>query len=166
MSALTLATEALPAALAVYNSKEVLAATRLENPREILKKALELTVKITIVEPKERVLQPSDPRVLRRSIGQLGRVQTEPSQRLKEILEFEFEAKKEAARVHPGALALAKVLKDVQGPAVITIVSSAVNDSDGLSLALERLQEKGYTTVNVGAGQGRSRFVGACLLTS
>jgi hypothetical protein len=118
MSALTLATEALPSALAVCNSKEVLAATPPMNPRETLKKALELTEKITIVEPKQKVLQPTEMRRLKRSIGQLDQMKTESAHKLSELLEFEFEANQEAAKKHPATEALAKAIKNMQGPAV------------------------------------------------
>ncbi len=123
------------------------------NPRETLKKALELTEKITVVEPKEKVLQPTEMRRLKRSIGQLDQVQTESAQKLAELLEFEVEANEEAAKVHPATLALAKAVENLQGPAVITVVSSMGDDSDALLLSLERLREKGYSTVMVGAGQ-------------
>jgi len=41
----------------------------------------------------------------------------------------------------------------MQGPAVITVVSSMGNDSDALLLSLERLREKGYRIVQVGSEQ-------------
>lgn len=82
MSALTLATEALPSALAIYNRNEVLAVTSPMNPRETLKKTLELTEKITVVEPKEKVLQPTEMRRLKRAMGQLDQVQTKSAQKL------------------------------------------------------------------------------------
>ena len=151
MSALTLATEALPSALAVYNRSEVLAVTQPMNPRETLKKTLELTEKITVVEPKEKVLQPTEMRRLKRSIGQLEEMKSESALRLSELLEFEFEANEEAARLHPATLALAKAVEYLQGPAVITVVSSMDDDSNALLLSLERLREKGYSTVMVGA---------------
>ena len=150
MSALTLATEALPSALAVYNRNEVLAVTQPMNPRETLKKTLELTEKITVVEPKEKVLQPTEMRRLKRSIGQLDQMKSQSAQKLSELLKFEFDANEEAAKAHPATLALAKAVENMQGPAVITVISSMGDDSDALLLSLERLREKGYSTVMVG----------------
>jgi len=77
MSALTLAVEAMPTALAAYNRKEVLAVIPLASPREALKSALKLTQNITIVEPSENVLQSTEFRRLKRSTGQLEQVKTE-----------------------------------------------------------------------------------------
>jgi len=59
MTALTLAVEAMPTALAAYNNKEVLATIPLASPREALKSALKLTQSITIVESSEKLLQMS-----------------------------------------------------------------------------------------------------------
>jgi uncharacterized protein (DUF58 family) len=153
MSVLTLATEALASALAVYNRNEVLAVTQPINPRETLKKALELTEKIIIVESKEKVLQPTEMRRLKRSIGQLEEVKSDSARRLGKLLEFEFDANEESARLHPATLALAKAVENIKGPAVITVVSSMSDDSDALSLSLERLKEKGYRIVEVGSAQ-------------
>lgn len=153
MTALTLAVEALPSALAIYNKKEVLSVTQPMNPRETLRKTLELTEKITIAEVKEKVLQPTQMLRLKRSMGQLAQVQTESAQKLLKLLEFEFGANEEAAKGHPSALALAKAVKSIQGPAVITVVSM-MDDCEALLLTLERLREKGYSTVMVGS-EGR-----------
>ncbi len=151
MSALTLATEALPSALAVYDRVEVIAVTVPMNPRETLKKALELTEKIVVVECKEKVLQPIDMRRLKRSIGQLGNVKGESAVNLGELLKFEVEANEKTAKKHPATLALAKAIENMQGSAVITVVSAVGDDSDALLLSLERLKDKGYSLVMVGA---------------
>ena len=150
MSALTLAMEALPSALAVYNQDETLAATSLMNPRETLKKALKLTQRIMIVEPKEKVLQPTTIRKLRRSIGQLSKVNGEPARQLSELLKLETIANQEAAKQHPATETLAEATRSTQGSAVIIVASPIGDDSDALLLALERLKDKGYSTVMVG----------------
>jgi uncharacterized protein (DUF58 family) len=149
MSALTLATKALPSALAVYNRSEVLSVTRIMNPRETLKKTLALTEKITVVESKEKVLQPTEIRRLKRTIGQLGDKNKESILKLSEILKFELNAAEEAVKIHPSTLALAKVIENLQGPAVVILVSSMGDNSDALLLSLERLRAKGYGVVMV-----------------
>ena len=149
MSALTLAAEALPSALAVYNSHEILAATPPISPRETLKKTLELTDKITVEEPKQKVLQPIEMRRLKRSISKLETTKTDPAHKLAEILKFESEANLQAAKTHPAMAALMKTAKLVQAPAVITVASPISYDSDALLLGLERLNEKGFIIVYI-----------------
>jgi uncharacterized protein (DUF58 family) len=149
MSALTLAKEGLPVALAVYNQDETLAVTSLTNPREILKKTLKLTERIAIVEPKEKVLQLIETRRLKRFIEQLSMLQDESSHELSELLKFELAANQETAKQHPATHTLAKATGNMQGPALI-IVASPIDESSGaLLLALERLRERGYRTVMV-----------------
>jgi hypothetical protein len=149
MSTLTLATEALPAALAIYNDKEILAATPPISPREALKKTLELTEKINIVESKEKVLQSPEMRRIKRSINQLGQMKSETAGRLKEILELESDANLKAAKQNIGSQTLLNVASLTQAPAVITVASPIGSDSGALLLTLEQLREKGYSTVMV-----------------
>jgi uncharacterized protein (DUF58 family) len=147
ISALTLAKESLPAALAVYNNHEVIAATRPISPRETLKKTLEITEKITIDEPKEKVLQPFEISRLKRSISQLETTKTDSAQKLKEILLFESEANQQAAKQHPAMLALMKTALLAGTPTVITVASPISYDSDALLLGLEQLRKKGFRIV-------------------
>jgi uncharacterized protein (DUF58 family) len=147
MSSLTLAKESLPAALAVYNNREVVAATRPISPRETLKKTLEITEKITIDEPKEKVLQPLEMSRLKRSISQLEKTKTESAQKLKEILLFESETYQQAAKQHPAMLALMKTALLAGTPAVITVASPISYDSDALLLGLEQLGKKGFRII-------------------
>jgi hypothetical protein len=150
MSALTFATESLPTALAVYNQAEVLASIQPMNPREALKKTLQLTEKIMIVEPSEKVLQSAEMRRLRRSIGQLEQVNGDSTQRLVDVLRLEYEANQKAAVEHPAGKALAKIVEGTPPPATITVVSSSLSiNDDALSITLEKLKEKGYNIVQV-----------------
>lgn len=150
MSALTLASEGLPSALAVYNETEVLAATPLMSSRETLKRVLELTGKIVVAEPKLRVLESTKPRLLKRSITQLSQAKREDARRLAEVLELEAEALEASAESHPATLALNHAVKGLQGQAVITVISPGREDSDALSLALEKLKDRGFSVVFVG----------------
>ena len=149
MTALTLATEGLPSALAVYNDKEVLAATHLMNPREILKQALQLTEKIAIIEQKQKVLQSIETRRLKRSIEQLSKIGSESAAKLEKLLEFEIEAKAMATKNQPATEALTKVTDNLQGRAVITVISGMDAPSEALLLTLEKLQNQGHSIITL-----------------
>ena len=149
MSALTLAREGLPSALAVYNQREVIAVTQAIDSREALKKAIELTGKISIEEYKPKVLQVVELQRIKRSIDQLSKSSMEPAQKLSQVLITEEEAHEEAAMMHPASVALSQALKSLQGPAVLTVICPPSADSDALSFELERLKEKGYRTIVV-----------------
>ena len=147
MSALTLAKEGLPSALAVYSQKEVIAATQAMDSRETLKKSIELTGKILIEESKGKVLQPAELQRVKRSIDHLGKSGLFSAQRLSQVLVSEAEAHKETAKNHSASLALSQVVACLQGPAVLTVVCSPSADSDALLFELERLRVKGYQTI-------------------
>jgi uncharacterized protein (DUF58 family) len=148
-SALTLAEEAVPTALAAYNQKDVIATTNAINPRETLKKALKLTRNITLLEPQQKTLEPPDIKRLRRNINQLEQVKTRPAEKLAEILKLEYEVLQETAKEHPAGQALTKAAEGTHAPAVITVVSPFSHDADALAVTLERLKRKGYGTVIV-----------------
>ena len=98
-------------------------------------------------------------RRLKRSIGQLETVSSESAVRLGELLKIEIEAKEEAAKLQPATLALTKAAEHFQGQAVITVISSINDQSDMLLFGLERLKEKGYSVVMVGACKKSDRSV-------
>jgi len=148
-SALTLATEAIPTALAAYDQKNVIETTNAMNPRETLKKALKLTQNITIAEPLQRTLDPQNVKRLRRSINQLEQATTKPAQKLAEILKLEYQILQETAKEHPAGRALTKAAEATLAPAVITVVSPLSHDADALTVTLEKLERKGYSTVIV-----------------
>jgi uncharacterized protein (DUF58 family) len=148
-SSLTLAKEAVPTALAAYNQKDVIATTKAINPRETLKKALKLTQNITLLEPKQKTLEPPDVKRLRRNINQLEQVKTKPAQKLAGILKLEYEVIQETAKKHPAGQALTKAAGGTNAPAVITVVSPFSHDADALAVTLEKLKRKGYRTVIV-----------------
>ena len=117
------------------------------NPRETLKQALQLTEKISIVEPKQRVLGSIETRRLKRSINQLSKVESESAEKLEKLLEFELEAKILSAKSQPATEALTKVTNNAKGPTVITITSGISANSEALTVTLERLKEQGHSIV-------------------
>jgi uncharacterized protein (DUF58 family) len=148
-SALTLATEGLPTALAAYNQKDIIETTTAINPLETLKKALKLTQNITLVEPLQRTLDPPDIKRLRRNISELEKAPTKPAEKLAEILKLEYQILQETAKEHPAGRALTKAAEGTPAPAVITVVSPLSHDTDALAVTLEKLERKGYSTVVV-----------------
>ena len=150
-SALTLAEEGLPTALAAYNEREVIEAVPPINPREALKKALKLTKGIVVMKHPKRVLEPPNVRSLLRSIEQLQRLEGEPARRLSEILKFEHEALQDNARRHPVSKALEKEAKGTSPPATIIVVSLLNHDAEALSVTLENMRKRGYNTIRVEA---------------
>lgn len=148
---LTLAGESIPAALAVYNRQEVVLTTPVMDPREILKHLLGLVKDLTPAEFARRSLQPPDIGRLRRNVRLLEQAESQPARRLLNMLSFEYRAVEEAARAHPAMLALLRVSEQVTPPAVVVLVSPLNHDAEALLVAGEKLSNRGFTTLNIGA---------------
>ena len=148
-SALTMAEEDIPMALAVYDQEKVLAVTKLLSPREAVKRTLMLAGEITLINPSERFLDPQEVKRLRRTIALLDTVDTEPARRLSDILKMEYTAMDLAAKEHPLSTILTETMRHVPPPATMTVVSPWNHDIDALSVMLEKVQRKGYSVVQV-----------------
>jgi len=148
-TALTLAQESIPTALAVYNHQKVILTTAVIDPREILKQTLSLAMDITSEEFVHRFLQPPDISKLRRNITLLKRVTSKPAQRLLSMLNFEYQAIEEAAKNHPANLALSRSTKQVSPPAIIVLVSQLNHDAEALLVTTKKLSNRGFTIMPI-----------------
>jgi len=150
-TSLTLAQEAIPTALAVYNHQEVVLVTPFISPREIVKKALALIREINCVEFAHRFLQPADIGQIRRNIVLLKQTSSQPAQQLCNILNFERRAIEEDAKGNPATLALSKVAKYAPSPVIIALVTQLNHDTEALMITKEILSRRGFTFVSVEA---------------
>jgi hypothetical protein len=146
-SALTLARAIIPTSIAAYNHECVLAATPYLEPRNLVRKALELGQQVVLVTPVKRYLHPTDIRQLRTSIKQLEGKTMEAVKKLRNILEIEMKAIEEIARVHPLREALDRVTGHNPTPATITVVSTRSQDNEALYFVLEQIERKGYGAI-------------------
>ncbi len=146
MSALTLALEGVPTALAVYNAIEVLTVSAPSGAREVLKRVLMLTGQIVQVEGSEHVLEASSFSRIRRMARQLEGSDRAGAKVMAGVLRFEQEASEAAVGGHPVGQVLDRLLEFVEPPAVFTVVSG-FDEGGVLGLSLERLKGLGYSVV-------------------
>lgn len=144
---LTLAREAIPTALAVYDHEKVVLTTGLAEPRETLKRTLSLVKDISLAEFPQRYLQPVDISKLRQNINQLQLATSEPAKRLATVLDLEYRALTEAAKNHPAALALLSVVEQVPSMAFVILVSQLNHDAEALLITTQRLEKRGFVTM-------------------
>ncbi len=150
---LTLAQEAIPTSLAVYNHQRVVLTAVVTDPRETLKQVLLLVKDITPVEFAHRFLQLPDIGKLRRNIARLKQATSEPGQRLLSMLDFEYQSIEQGAKNHPATLALLRVTEHIPPPAIIVLVSQLNHDAEALLVTGEKLTRKGFTTLNIEAAK-------------
>ena len=148
-TALTLAREAIPTALAVYNHQKVVLTTTVSDPGEIVKQTLALIKDISSVKFTHRFLQLPDISKLRRDIAQLKQATSEPAQRLLGVLNFEYHAIEKAAKSQPVTLALSTVIKHAPARAIIALISQMNNDAEAALLTTEKLARREFTTVPI-----------------
>ncbi|MCW4029798.1 MAG: DUF58 domain-containing protein [Candidatus Bathyarchaeota archaeon] len=149
MAALTSAMAALPAGLAVYNQKKVIAATPPEEPAETLKKTLNITQKIVVQDPPLKLTKPPELVIIKKTIRDLNQTQTQPAQKLAEMMQFEYEAIFNSAKTHPAMQALNRAISKTPPPATLTVVSKFGYDADALIVSLELLKNRGYGNIRV-----------------
>lgn len=145
-TALTLAREMVPVALAVYNQEKVVLTTPVSDPREILKQTLRLVKEIKPVALGQRCLKPPDIAGLRRDISRLKTVESRPARRLLELLELEYRAVEKTARKHLATRALLRVTEPVLPPAAVIMISELNHDAEALLVIGERLKKRGFGT--------------------
>ncbi len=148
-TALTLAGNMIPAALAVFGREKVILATAAESPDRILKQTLKLVGEISPQGFPERFLQLPDITRLRRGIARLKQSSSSPARRLLGVLEFEFRAIRAAAKNHPATVALRQVTHRVSPPGTIVLVSQPNHDAEALLVTLEKLTRGGYNILRL-----------------
>ena len=148
-TALTLARETIPTALAAYNHERVVLTTAVTDPRETLKQTLLLVKNITPIELAHRFLQLPDLGKLRRNIIQLKQATSEPAQQLLSMLDFEYRAIEQGAKHHSATIALSQVAEHTPPPAIIILVSQLNHDAEALLITSEKLARRGFTTLRL-----------------
>jgi uncharacterized protein (DUF58 family) len=146
-TALTLAQEMIPTALAAYNHEEVILATAVVDPRNTLKHSMELVNSITMAEFGRRLLQPANLGRLRHNMGLLRGATSQPAQQLLNILDFEYKAIEKAASGHPATTALLRSTERVPAPASVVLVSRLNHDAEAIMVASEKLQRRGFAVL-------------------
>ena len=153
-SALTMAKQSVPIAIAAYDNEGVVETTGVINPREALKKAMLLSGRISIEPAPERVIGPVDPLRLGRNISLLRwgfgydeRERSEGGEKLEQVLDMEYKSVNASAAQMPVTLALKKVVDRIPPPAAVVVVASQTGDENALRVNIKSLSEKGYRTI-------------------
>jgi len=149
MTALSLAQENIPAALAAYDDEGVRVATRVLRPRELLLRSLEVAQKMVSYINPVRYLSPPDVSRLRSDIARLRSAQGQAAAVLGELLELEYENLKRSARHNPASTALSVGLRRAGPQANVVVISEANHDAEALAFSVFSLAQKGNVVIGV-----------------
>jgi len=149
MTALTLGTDNIPAALAAYNQKEVILITEILSAIDLVVKAMNLINSISIEENPQRYLNPPDITRLRTNIRRISQSDSLPARKLSALLKLEYRNFSRVSTDNPCSetinLALARVRQQVS----LIIISQRNHDAEALAFNSYLLSQKGNTVLSV-----------------
>lgn len=149
VTAISLAQENIPAALAVYNHVDVKLTTATLHAQELLVKSLQVAQEmITYVNPR-RYLNPPDISRLRANINRLRSIDNDSANSLSQLLRLEYTNFENAARTSPTTRALTEVLSKADKDSNIIIISNHNHDVEALAFSIFNLTRKGNAIINV-----------------
>ncbi|MEK7281490.1 MAG: DUF58 domain-containing protein [Chloroflexota bacterium] len=148
-TALTLARENIPSALAAYSHQGVVATTPLLDPRRALLKALGLAREIRVSLSPLRYLEVPNVTRLRGNLSRLRQSGEEAATRLAELLQMEHTALNKAAQGNPATKALSAALSLVKRKVNVVILSGHNHDAEALAFNAYTLKERGHKVIQV-----------------
>ena len=149
VTAVSLAQENIPAALAVYNHEDVKLTTVTLQPRQLLVQCLQVAQDIiTFINPY-KYLNPPDVTRLRGNISRLRFTDSESSKALSQLLQLEYLNLDNAARLNPATRALSEVFSKVDKQSNIVILSQRNHDAEALEFNSFSFTRKGNSIITV-----------------
>lgn len=149
VTAISLARENIPAALAAYDHEDVRITTGQLQPRELLLRSLEIAQKIVVFINPFRYLNPPDVTRLRADMTRIKLVKSEASEALGQLLQLEYKNLSDAARLNPVSEALSIALGKAGTESNILVVSQRNHDAEALTFSSFSLTRKGNAVINV-----------------
>jgi uncharacterized protein (DUF58 family) len=151
-SALTLARENIPSAVAAYSDQEVVTSTKLLEPRQVLIQVLTLARDIRLTPSPLRYLEVPDVDRLGSNIHRLRQSGETAAVRLAELLQLEYDALSRVAKASPVTAALAAALASVSRKLNIIVISGRNHDAEALAFSQHMLTARGHRLLYVELG--------------
>jgi uncharacterized protein (DUF58 family) len=148
-TALSLAQENIPAALAAYSHEEVKLTTGVIPPSQLLLISLQVAREmVTLVNPT-KYLNPPDVARLRGDIRRLRSVQSHAARALTQLLEVEYHNLSRGSAFHPVTKALSQVFARVDQQSNVVVISHRNHDAEALAINIYRLSQRGNHVIAV-----------------
>jgi len=149
VTAISLAQENIPAALAAYNHESVTLTTSMLQPQQLLLRSLQVAQEmVTFINPV-KYLSPPDVARLRANISRIRSVESKASKVLTQLLQLEYKNLDENARLNPATKALSEVLAKVDKRSNIVIISHRNHDAEALAFNTFSFAGKGNAVITV-----------------
>ena len=149
VTAISLAQENIPAALAAYNHESVKVTTPTLQPRELVLQSLQVAQElITFINPV-RYLNPPDVARLRANINRLRFAESKASSVLAQILQLEYKNLSNTAKLNPATKALTEAFAKADKQSNIVIISHLNHDAEALAFHTFSFTRKGNAVITV-----------------
>lgn len=148
-TALSLAQENIPSALATYDQESVKLITPTLTPRVLLIKALEAAEHMVKYISPLRYLSPPDITRLRVNLFRLREAASEPARALASLLEIEYKNLEEAAKESPATTALSEGLAKANKESSLLVISERNHDAEALAFNISQFKRMGYAIIEV-----------------
>jgi hypothetical protein len=148
-TALSLAQENIPAALAVYDLENVKLTTPVLQPQNLVSQSTKVAQEIVTFANPKKYLSPPDISRLRSNIRRIRFAESEASRVLAKILQLEYDNLSNNTRLHPATKALNEVFNKVDKQSNIVIISNRNHDAEALSFNTYTFTRNGNTVIAI-----------------
>jgi hypothetical protein len=149
VTAISLAVENIPAALAAYNHEGVRLVTTVLQPLELVRRSLQVVREIVTVESQMKYLNPPDVTRLMANMSRLRSVESEASRVMLELLQLEYKNLASEAGQNPATKALSAAFTRVDKQANIVVISQRNHDAGAISFNMFSFARKGNAVITV-----------------
>ncbi|MFC2035302.1 DUF58 domain-containing protein [Chloroflexota bacterium] len=149
VTAISLAQENIPAALAAYNHEAVKVTTQTLQARQLLFQSLQVAKEIVTSIDPVKYLNPPDVARLRANINRIRFVESTASRGLTQLLELEYKVLNDNARFNPATKALTEAFTKVDKQSNIVIISHRNHDAEALAFNTFIFARKGNSVITV-----------------
>jgi len=149
VTAISLAQEDIPAALAAYNHESVKLTTGMLQSRQLVVQCLRVAQEmVTFINPV-KYLNPPDVAKLRVNMSRIRSVESKASKVLTQLLQLEYNNLSNNAGRNPATKALSEVLAKVDRRSNIVIISHRNHDAEALAFNTFSFAAKGNAVITV-----------------
>jgi hypothetical protein len=149
VTAISLAQENIPAALAAYNHEGVKVTTLMLQPRQLLLHSLQVAQEmVTFINPV-KYLNPPDVARLRANMSRIRFAESKAAKVLAQLLQLEYKNLSNTARLNPATKALTEAFAKVDKQSNIVIISHRNHDSEALAFNTFSFTRQGNAVITV-----------------
>ncbi len=149
VTAISLAQDNIPAALAAYNHEDVKVTTPTLQAQQLVLKSLQVAQEmVTFINPV-KYLNPPDVTRLRANISRIRFAESKASKVLAQLLQLEYKNLSITARLNPATKALMEAFVKVDKQSNIVVISHRNHDAEALAFNTFSFTQKGNAVITV-----------------